>query len=184
MKLQYYLNENKNITLYHGSDYKTQKIDSSLMMQTLNNSLEGVGIYFGDLEMAEHYGNKIISINIDSKKIIPSHGTVGKYLPHKNVLNLIKDLYKISPEDIFYLISDYIEITDSTDIDDSVIVEFIKKLEKEEIRNFQITMAQSIGVEVFVDGWNKHLPNIIGTFEKKSQIYCIINTSIKVTKVT
>ncbi len=60
MKLQYYLNENKNITLYHGSDYKTQKIDSSLMMQTLNNSLEGVGIYFGDLEMAEHYGTVVI----------------------------------------------------------------------------------------------------------------------------
>ena len=59
------------------------------------------------------------------------------------------------------------------------------KMTTEEVRNFQITMAQEFGVVDFVEAWNKII-KIPGTFQEQGgdEIwYAIIDTTINLKKL-
>ena len=51
------------IKIYHGDNYNTNKLSPKLMNS--GNNQEGIGIYFGDLETAQFYGNNIVNIEIN-----------------------------------------------------------------------------------------------------------------------
>ncbi len=177
------LNEGKTITIYHGDNYKTTKLSPKLMMQESSNAQEGIGIYFGTLEVASNYGKNIVSLDVDKSTFINSRDLVvdNKYL-FSNVFKICKELNKIDPESMFYLISSYVMVSEVEDVTDYHIKEFGNAVKTDEIRNFQITMAQSFGVENFVKVWNKILPKNNGTIDKSMDIYAVINPKLKIKK--
>ncbi len=172
--------ENKNITVYHGDNFNTNKLNPKLMNN--GNNQEGVGIYFGDLKTAKTYGRDIVSIELDKSKFINSRNILDQEVSLPKIIKIITQLYKKDKEAMFFLMSDYVYITDVGEINKYNLEEFAGFMMHDEVRNFQITMAETFGVINFVDIWNKTLPNIHGTYEKISGFYCVINTKIKVNK--
>jgi len=176
-----YLNEAKNILLYHGDNFKSTKLDPKLMNN--GNNQEGIGIYFGDLKTAKTYGKDIVSVELDKSKFINSRNTIDQEISLPKILKIITHLHKKDKEAMFFLMSDYVYITDMSEINSSNLKEFTGFMMNEEVRNFQITMAETFGVVNFVDIWNKTLPNIHGTYEKISGFYCVINNKLKINKI-
>lgn len=180
-KLKEILNEGKGVTvLYHGDDHNTKKLEPKLMNN--GNNQEGVGIYFTpNLEDAETYGKDIVIIEVDTSKFLPSRELVSNYFKTKDVFKLVKDLHNVDDEEVFYLVSDYVEVAEPEDVDDNVLMEFSEYMLDEELRNFQITLAD-INVEAFVKSWNKNFPKILGLYGDEQDFYAVINTKIKVEK--
>jgi len=161
--------------LYHGSNQNFTKISSEYM--NLGNNQEGIGIYFSDFEIAKRFGKYIYQTNVNPKKFINSRDYISKYI---NVLKFLKELFKYDSEEIIMLLQDYgLEVFDENDITPKILKDLAKELKYEEVRNFQIEFYQRYRDE-FVNIWMKLYPNILGT--KKDNIFCIINTSVKIEK--
>jgi len=184
MKFKEFINESTVIT-YHGDDFNTKKLEAKLMNN--GNNQEGIGIYFGSLATAETYGKDIIKAEINPKNYIDSRKNINKYLTIRQIIKILKDMYKVDEETMYYMITDWgVEISEPEDIMEEHIEFLADKMQNEEVRNFQITMAQEFNVIDFVESWNKHCKNIHGTFQKQGNgeiWYCIINTNVKVQKV-
>ena len=170
------------IIIYHGDNFGTTKIDAKLMNN--GNNQEGIGIYFSNnIDTAKSYGKDIIKIE-GNLKLIPSRVDMS-IINDKKIYNLLKDMHKADLEKFYYYISDYIEVYEPEDVNDKHIIEMIKYAKSEQVRNFQVDMAEKFGVEEFVKSWNKHI-KIDGTYEKQNSKeiwYAIINTDIKVEKI-
>lgn len=180
-----FLNESKSITIYHGDNHGTKHLIPKLMNN--GNNQEGIGIYFSNnIETAFAYGKKVVSLEIDEKKFIPARDMVKKHLNRNKLANLLKGLYESNPEAFFYYVSDYIEVHDIDDVEQFHIEEMSKRAGNEQVRNFQIDMAEKFGVDVFVQLWNKEFKNIHGTYNRNSNTeiwYGVINDSLKLKEV-
>ncbi len=167
------LNES-TLTIYHGDNHETKKIDPKLMMN--GNVQEGIGIYFGNLVVAKSYGKDIVQAEVNQKDFKPSRGTVKRNL--KLAYNILRDLWHIDPESMYYLITDWVEIVEIEDITHDDIRLLAQKMGSDEVRNFQITLAEAFGVENFVKIWNKVYPKNTGTYDKDTGFYAIINPKV------
>jgi len=170
---------NKLITVYHGDNFGTTKIDP-INMDLKGNLQEGVGIYFTDnLETAQYYGAHIVTANIRPDRFIDSRGYIGDYLETKQMIEMFKNLWKIDPEQMYYLISNYVEIWEPADITERHLTMLAKEMKTEEVRNFQITLGRAFEIKNFVESWNSNIKNIDGTMNSDLGFYCIINPKIE-----
>lgn len=175
--------ENDDI-LYHGDNVGTTFLDPKWMFRTDSNNQEGIGIYFSpDINVAETYGSKISSISKQGLRIVESRQLAVDYIDIAQAAKFTKALND-SSEDFWYVYSDYgIEVAEPEDVQDHHHIELQQKMLNEEIRNWQIEMAQlSEDINVYVSAWNKFF-NIDGLYETESQFYSIINTHVQVTPV-
>ena len=169
------IKEANSITIYHGDNFNTKKIDPKLMMN--GNVQEGPGIYFGSLEVAQSYGKNVVYTEVDPKKFIPSRGTVGKYL--KLRYNIMKILHKTDPEPFYYDLTDWgQEIAEPEDVTSEDLRFLSEQIKEEEVRNFLIGLAQSFGPEEVANAWMKVYPNKLGTYNNEIDFYAIINTKV------
>ena len=187
MNFKQYLNESK-IKVYHADNYGTKKLDPKLMNN--GNNQEGIGIYFGDYETAEKYGKYIIEAEINPKMFMDSREDIGKYLSEQQIVKLLMSLpegigwKRKNKDDLYSLVTDYgIEVYEPEDLKSYHIHELAGFMKNEEVRNFQITLAETFGVERFVEKWNNIFPRRHGTYNPELGFYCIINTRIKVKPV-
>ena len=169
------LTEANTLTIYHGDNFGTKRIDSKLMMN--GNVQEGPGIYFGTLETAQTYGKDVVYAEVDPKKFIPSRGTVGRYL--KLRYDLMKILHKVDPEPLWYDLTDWgQEIENPEDVKLSDLRFLSEQVKNDEVRNFLIGLAQSFGPEELAKAWLKVYPNKLGTYNSELEFYAIINTKV------
>jgi len=185
MKFKDFINESSVIT-YHGDDFDTKKIEAKLMMTDGSNNQEGIGVYFGSLETAETYGKDIVSAKINPKNFVDSRKDIGKYIKISQMVDMLTDMWKSDEETMYYMITDWgLEISEPEDIEQEHMEYLANNMQSDEVRNFQITLAEQFGVVTFVDSWNTHCKNIHGTCQKQGGDevwYCIINTKIKLKK--
>lgn len=171
------------VKVFRGTDYPTTKLDPQ-RMNIMGDNLEGVGIYFTDSEhTAQHYGKVVTSAEINPTDFVGSRKPI-KVLGETNVISLMKLLFSEDIEKAYYYISDYIEIDDIDSIDDTIISNLYKIIDKTLIRDWQIDMANIFGVVSFVEKWNMTMPykgtfNDIGT----STTYVIIDPTTKINVV-
>jgi len=171
------------VTVYHEGATLIKKLDIKYMLTKDSNAQEGIGIYFGDLETAEGYGKNIVSTTIDKNKFWDSREDISKYSSTKKILDLFKILNKLDNEPLYNMITDWgIEIQEPRDVTQIDLLQLAKNMQGEEVRNFQITLAQEFGVVNFVKAWNKVFPNNLGTYNKELDFYAIINTKVTVQK--
>ena len=170
------INEANTITLYHGDNFGTKRIEPRLMMN--GNVQEGIGIYFSpDLSVAQGYGSDIVYAEVNPKLFVNSRGSVGRNL--KLSYNLLKFLFKIDPEALWYMITDWgIVIENPEDVKLSHIRELNQLIKEDEVRNFLITLAQSFDVEDVAKAWMHVYPKKLGTYNKDINFYAIINTKV------
>lgn len=179
-----FLNEIKLITVYHGDNFKTNKLEPKWMNHADSNNQEGVGIYFGTLlETAEAYGKNIIKAEINHKRFINSRYTLDN-INSKKIISLLKELHKLDNEPLWYLLTDYnFQISEPSKVKAFHLEKLFDKIKSQQIRHFQIDMCENFGTENFVKIWNEII-KIDGTFQEQSEgnvWYAIINDQIKVT---
>jgi hypothetical protein len=182
-----FLNESK-ITIYHGDNYGTKKLDPKLMDN--GNKQEGIGIYFGDYETAKDYGKFIVEAEINPKMFMDSRKDLVKYVTPDKIAKLLIMMEpgliwtKKDKENLWSLATDYgVEVVRPEDLKTYHIHELAELMKEEEVRNFQITLTETFGVDRFVEVWNRYLPRWHGTYNPRNNIYAIINTKIKVKPV-
>lgn len=182
MRIGDLLVESRPMTLFHGDDFGTTFLDPKWMLHSGSRNQEGVGIYFSpDVEVALQYGEKVSYIELSSEqraKIVDSRAHLLDVLDSETCVGIFKALMDHS-ENFWYIFSDYgIEVAEPTDVDDWTFASLYEAMLYEEVRNFQITLCEYAGVESFVRAWNE-TTNIIGTHEKTSNFYAIIDTTIE-----
>jgi len=178
---------NNKLTVYHGDDFNTSKIDYRYMNNG-NNEL-GIGIYFGNLQTAQAYGKDIVSTEIDPKKFVEARGYASDYIKTSVLAKFLKELHKLDNEPLYYYITDFgVEANEPEDIEDYMLEELAENIIDEEIRNLQIDLAQKFDhhLKEFVHLWNKII-KIDGTKMDRGGVighwFCIINPKYKLTKV-
>lgn len=168
--------------LYHGDDFGTTNLTIGLMMHERSNNQEGVGIYFSpDIEVAKSYGSKVSQISTRGLKFINSRLPVRRAVGEFGMVRLMKYLNKVNDE-FWYLLSDYVEVSDQGEVRDYHFSEIYRMVGTEEIRNFQIELAQASSVKDLVEGWNRYI-KIDGLYEPVSQFYSVINYNVVATPV-
>ena len=170
--------ENSTITVYHGDNHNTSFLNPAIMNN--GNNQEGIGIYFGTLDVAEAYGNDIVSATIDPTKFVSARDIASDWLPLNKIALLLKKLNE-GHQEFWYFFSDYAEISEPQDIVDHHYTQVAELIGEGELRNFQIELAQASNVELFVGLWNKIFYFIHGLHY--DEFYCIINTDYKLTKI-
>lgn len=171
-------------TLYHGDHFGTTQLDPNWMFHSDSNNQEGIGIYFSpDINVAKTYGPKISSISRQGLKIVESRSIAVDYINLAQAARFTEILNNAN-EDFWYVYSDYgIEVAEPEDVEDHHHMQLQEMMLREEIRNWQIEMAQlSDNIDVYVKAWNQ-IFDIDGLYENESQFYSIINTEVKVTPV-
>ena len=179
-----YINEASSmVRIYHGDNYGTTKIDPKMMMSDKSNNQEGVGIYFGTLDVAKDYGKDIITAKVNKKRFWGSRNSLSKHTNYRFILSLFKRLFEIDKEPLYYMVTDWgMEVSEPEDVTWKELRDLAQNMMDEEVRNFQISMAQEYGVEVFVKAWNRVFSDNLGTYNKENDFYAIINPKVKVTK--
>jgi len=171
------------VQIYHGDNYGTTKIEPKRMMSKDSNNQEGIGIYFGTLDVAKDYGKDIITAKVNKRRFWGSRNSLSKHTNYKFILHLFKILFEIDNEPLYYMVTDWsIEISEPEDVTWMELKELAQNIMDDEVRNFQISMAQDYGVENFVKAWNRVFPDNLGTYNKENNFYAIINPKVKVTK--
>jgi len=182
MSFKQYLKESSKI-VYHGDNHKTKKLDVSLMNH--GNNQEGIGIYFSDnIDTAYDYGRDVVSAEINMSKFLPSRVNISK-IGKLKIKKLLHALWKYNKEEMFYWVSDYIEVSVEDDVQDVHIDELAGYLMNEQIRNFQIDLADKFGVENMVREWNA-IVKIDGLYNRNNDNeiwYAIINPKIRLTAI-
>lgn len=184
IKFKEYINEESAmVEVYHGDNYDTTKIEIKNMMSKSSNNQEGIGIYFGSLDVAKDYGENIVKAKVNKKRFWGSRNILSKHARRNSVLSLFKKLHEIDNKPLWYMCTDWgIEVYNPEDVEHSHLRELADKMMSEEVRNFQITMAQNFGVEKFVPIWNDVFFDNLGTYSKENDFYCIISPKVKLTK--
>jgi hypothetical protein len=178
MKFKDFITEGVTVT-YHGDNFGTKKLDAKLMNN--GNNQEGIGIYFGPLETAQGYGKNIIKTEVNPKNFIGSRDDVSKHIKKISILALLTELHRTDNEPFYYALTDWgKEIMEPEDVTRDDLMFLANVYKDEEVRNFQIDLAEKFGVTTFVEIWNRIFKNIHGTYNKDLDWYCIINTKQKV----
>ena len=168
------------IKIFHGDNYDTKKINVALMNN--GNNQEWVGIYFSnELKDAENYGQDVISVLIDEDNFINSRACIATIWKEK-IKKIFNSLLVLDQNAFYYFITDYgVEIHEPKNISKKHIEDLAQLIEGEEVRNFQIDLANRFGVDQFVNIWNK-TTKIDGTKQKQpngATWYSVINPKIK-----
>ena len=176
----------RNIEVYHGDNHGTVSLEPHLMNN--GNNQEGIGIYFSNrYATAQFYGSHIIKATIDLSRFVPAREPVSVLEETTGIINILQDMYRVDPESMFYLMTDYgIFIQEPEDIVPDHIHQLCEFMKNEQVRNFQITMAETFNVIDFVHSWNRHL-GIHGTYESNGHNdlwVAIINPNIEVERIT
>jgi len=171
----------KTIKVYHGSDVKFNKIEPKYMLTENSNAQEGVGLYFADnMKIAQKYGKYVYSANINPDNFWNSREFIDEYVNENQFIKLMNKLFKINKEEIFYLVTNYgVEIGNPSEVDEFAFKTVWNLMRDEEVRNFTITLAESVGIENFVEIWNKIFSND-GFKNDELGYYVIINPKIKI----
>ena len=171
--------------LYHGQNRRGNPFKDMKKYIKTGNQQEGPGVYFGSYTVASSYGNFIyetietISEINQNKIFLPSRKPISTVKMFYNRLpELFRNLSKKSDdnlENMFYLISDWIEIYEPEDLldNDSIFDDFAKSIKNDDARNFFITMADNFGGD-FVDEFNKIYPKIYGLFNDDLNYYVFL----------
>jgi len=110
---------------------------------------------------------------------------MSKHTNFNMVQMLFSYLHKIDIEPLYYMATDWgIDISEPEEVNNSVLRQLAKNMMSEEVRNFQITMAQAFGVVDFVETWNNIFSDNLGTYNKELDFYAIINPKVKVKSYT
>lgn len=176
-------NNNTEKFLYHGDNFETKKLDPKWMMHDDSRNAVGVGIYFTpDIEHTKVYGNKISKISMNGLKLINGFTPIGKIINQSTFVKFLETLNKTN-EGIYYLITDYgIEVSDQSDIRPHHFLKLYNFMKPQEIRDWQIELAQATSTIDFVTAWN-NIIKIDGLYDPATNYYAIINTNIPVTPV-
>ena len=164
----------QNKEFYHGQQTK----DNPFNMKNFNkgNQQEGPGVYFGDYNTAKSYGSYVFKSTQSFKNLlfIPSRSRISTVKElYKKIPLLLKKLYEVDQESMFYEISNWIEVYEPQDIEDWHFTEMSKNLKDEEVRNFLITYADLYGLD-FLEVFNEVYPKIYGTYNKKLNFYSLL----------
>lgn len=179
------LNESQGIVIFHGDNYNTSRLDPRLMNN--GNNQEGIGIYFSDeLSTAKAYGKHVVKATVNPRKLIPARQPMSSFIPHRTIVNILKDMMKFDREAMFYMATDYgAYLTEPEELEEYHLDEVASMMGDEEVRNFQTTIAQVFDVVPFVKSWNRHT-RIDGTFHNHNhneRWYAIINPNVRVERV-
>jgi len=167
-----------HLEIFHGDNFNTKSLSPKLMLN--GNNQEGVGIYFGTIDVAKGYGGNIIKAKVNKEKLIASREPIEKYLSHEKIRKIINMLGEKEPSAIVSYLQDWgFEVYSPDEITFSDLDEIVNSIKSEEVRNFQIELSQRFGVENFVSVWNAET-DIQGTFDNETGFYAIIDTSITV----
>ena len=145
------------------------------MYHQKSNNQEGIGIYFStDINVAKDYGPYISKTEVNRKDFIESRSLVEEVpIIKKNLPKLLRKFKKVKPEEMYYLCTDYgVEIYNPEDLRDYHIDMLVDKMQTEEIRNLQITLTESFGINDFVKIWNQTI-NKLGTVNSNLEFYAI-----------
>ena len=171
------------LVLYHGDNVGTTALQPKFMFHGGNNQ-EGVGIYFGTLEVAQRYGTKICKTVLTSMRgVVYSRVLASKKIQRDLGAALISRLNQTN-DDFWYLFTDYgFEVQTKQDVTRYNCYDLFDKMKISEIRNFQIELCQACdNTEKFVEAWNALIP-IKGLYDPSTQFFCFIDPKIKVTPV-
>lgn len=184
MKLKSILLESATgrINVYHGDNHNTRHLDPAFMDN--GNNQEGIGIYFSNNKgTAVHYGKHIVSATIDLSNFIPSRDSVEDHLSVEQVRAMLHDMWDYNNEDLFYWVSDWFMVEEPSDVTEDHVDALAENLLSDQVRNFQIDLAEHFGVEKMVRAWNEHT-GIDGTYNNNTDDetwFAIINTDIEIT---
>lgn len=173
----------KPTILYHGDDFETTKLDPKWMMHDDSRNAVGVGIYFTpDMEHTKLYGNNISKISMNGLKLVNGFTPIEKIINQSTFVKFLETLNKTN-EGIWYLITDYgIEVQDQREIRRHHFLKLYNFMKSQEIRDWQIELAQATSIIDFVTAWN-NIIKIDGLYNPETNYYAIINTNIPVTPV-
>lgn len=178
------LDSGRFVTVFHGNNYGTKRIEVSHMDNSINEY--GVGIYFTDnLETAKTYGKDVVSATIDKRKFIDSTSSVSKL--GSSFVRLLKDLFKRNTEGVWYYMTDYgIEAQTPEDITEYDFHKVAKMAKEEQIRHAQQTLTDYTTVEDFVSSWNSiiKLDGLRSHMQTGETFYVVINPSVKIKRNT
>jgi len=175
-----------HLTIYHGDNFGTSKLEPKLMNNG-NNEL-GIGIYFGNRDTADSYGKYIISTEINPKKFVEARDDASKHIKKDKLVKLLRELHNMDDEPLYYAITDYGIEVEPDEVEDIHLDMLAGYMLEEEMRNLQIDLAQKFSNYLieFVKEWNRII-KIDGTkMDRGGEIgfwFCIINPKYKVTKV-
>jgi len=189
---QYFIKETKKsgfreLRVYHGDNYGTSRININRMLVDNSNNQEGVGIYFGSLDVAKTYGKDIIFADINLDRFVDSRTSIIDVININTIIKILQALWKSDPEAMWYYMTDFgLEIPEVFDIKPKHLRFLAKALEAQEVRNFQIELVQIFDLHTFVNAWN-HYTDIDGTHSFVSNddvgFFAIINPNIEVYKL-
>lgn len=151
--------------IYHGDNYGG-KLKLTDKYMKLSNNQEGMGIYFGNLSIARGYGDDITEAEIDTSRFADSRNPTHRVLSSRAVLKMLKYLAKEDLESMWYLATDYGFDVDMEDTID-VLPNLAHAMKDEEIRNFQITLAQSFGTVPLSKAW-KSATRLMGLYHTEN----------------
>lgn len=164
---------------YHGDNHGTREITAKNMWLG-GNSQEGIGIYFGPMEVAKHYGKQIVSAEVTPENYIESRSVAIDTLGYKNIHKILLALQKADLESMYYFISDYgFDVGEIEDVADFNIEAMVEILGNNEVRNFQIELVERFDIQTFVDIWNSEVPEIHGLKDTEVEFYIVINYNVK-----
>ena len=177
--------ESVGIEVFHGDNHNTARLEPRLMNN--GNNQEGIGIYFSDQQSTAHsYGRHIVKAMINPRNFVNARHPIGRHVQRQDGVRILKDLMGSDEEAMFYLATDYgVYLTDPEELNDHHLAELFGLLNNEEVRNFQITLANAFDVVTFVRSWNRHT-KIDGTFNSNNRNetwYAIINDKIGLERV-
>jgi hypothetical protein len=174
-----FLNESNSVTAYHGGPSKLKKIEPKFM--NIGNVEYGVGIYFAtDEETTKTYGKAVSTIAIDHAKFIDSFSPAGKL--GTKLAKLLTALWLLNKEAMFYMVSDYIEVSEVDDVTGEHIKQLARRMKDVHVRHLQVDLVRAFGEDAFVDEWMKNV-KLDGTFYKRNSDdtwYAVINPKIRV----
>jgi hypothetical protein len=156
-----YLKESlsNRITVYHGDKYGLDSINGNYKVMSLegSNQQEGPGIYFTtNKNTSDMYGDKVVETTINPKMFMKSREQVGKYIfPLQNIAKMIKHI-NANDDEFWMVMSDYVEVTDPSDVTDRRIMEMANMLSRDQVRNFLITLEEKTDTENFVNAFSKY----------------------------
>lgn len=181
MSFKKFLSESKEIQIFHADNTGITKIDIDKFKLTPQNNLDGIGLYFGPLELSKHFGKYIVSTKVNPKNFLISTESLKKQIPIQKMVNFLKDLQRITnEEDFYYFVSDYTYIKDVDDINDNTLKKASTELINLTARNFQLTIAEVFGATILAKVWIEVFPKNLGLYNPSNGNYVVINPKIKI----
>jgi len=159
------------LKIYHGDNFGLTDINSNFRLMSLENSnqQEGPGIYFStNKETAEHYGSKVVSIEIDLVRFMSSREKISKYLSTKVIKTILMNISE-NDDKFLDILSDYGEDVSSYSKVPSLYWDKLSKMMGiEQVRNFLITLCEYTSVENVITSFTNNCA-YYGTQNKQNE---------------